>query len=169
MLTGRLQVVWGSSQEWRERDFRKTSSQKGTTFFWCNVLCALGIVMQISAKTNTEVRMGWLFYDVNAFRCKPMDLLQFYISKGLEEIFLGLWDLPSCYAKLVCLSPPEHLLLPLYSLKAINAFKNLVMSFRLTVKAASVVYHKKRQWDVIDVVSLTKDFSFCGVVYHLFG
>lgn len=37
------------------------------------------------------------------------------------------------------------------------------------MKAASVVYHKKRQWDVIDVVSLTKDFSFCGVVYYLFG
>lgn len=36
-------------------------------------------------------------------------------------------------------------------------------------EAASVVYHKKRQWDVVDVVSLTKDFSFCYIVNPLFG
>lgn len=76
--------------------------------------------------------------------------------------------MPSHYGKLVCISPGEHLLLTLCSLKAINAFLNLVTSFGLTVKTESVVYHKKRQWDVVDVVSLTKDFSFYDVVNLLF-
>lgn len=42
------------------------------------------------------------------------------------------------------------------------------MSFGLTVQTESVVYHKKRQWDVVDVVSLTKDFSFYDIVNLLF-
>lgn len=69
----------------------------------------------------------------------------------------------------MCINAGEHLLLTLYSLKAINAFQNLVTGFGLTVKAASVAYHKKRQWDVVDVVSLTKDFSFFDIVNPLFG
>lgn len=73
--------------------------------------------------------------------------------------------MPSNYGNI---SPGEHLLLSLDSLKAINALLNLVMSFGPTVKTESVVYHKKRQWDVVDVVSLTKDFSFCDIVNLLF-
>lgn len=69
----------------------------------------------------------------------------------------------------MCSSLGEHLLLTLYSLKAINAFQNLVMSFGLAVKTISMVNHKKRHWDVMDVVSLTEEFSFCDVVSPPFG
>lgn len=58
MLAGRLWMVWGSLRNGgKENYFQKTSWREGATFFWCNVLCALGIIMQISANTNTEVRM----------------------------------------------------------------------------------------------------------------
>lgn len=50
-----------------------------------------------------------------------------------------------------------------------NAFQNLVMSFGLTVKTISMVNHNKRHWDVMDVVSLTEDFSFRDVVNPPFG
>lgn len=61
----------------------------------------------------------------------------------------------------MCFSPGEHLLPALSSLKAITPFQNPGVSFGLTVKAASMVNHKKRQWDVMDVVSLAGEFSFC--------
>lgn len=106
-------------------------------------------------------------YTVNAFRCKPVGLSPFTSAKGWKRFFSGALSLTS--AKLVCVSPGEHLVLTLSSLKAVSAFQNLVMSFGLTVKAASAAYHKKRQWDVVDVVSLTKDFSFSDIVNPPFG
>lgn len=73
-----------------ENYFQKASWRKEITFFWSNVLCALGIIMQITANINTEVMLGRFknkgSYTVNAFMCKKMDLFPFTSAKDWKRL-----------------------------------------------------------------------------------